>query len=533
MMVDVARVLRWRLVALAVGIGMAAAGAFAEETARGTVFHDENGNGVLDDGEPGLEGVLVSNGRDVTATHGDGRYELPVWDDCIVFVIKPRDWAVPVDENKLPRFHYIHNPGGSPELEYPGVEPTGPLPAAIDFPLTRHEDPETYTAIAFADPQPYNLGQIEYLAFDVVSELVGTDAVFGMTLGDIVGDQLNLFEPMNEVVGQIGIPWWNIAGNHDLNFDGEGFWDVSKTFQRVYGPPWYAFEYGPVSFIALHSTDWHGDGYTGGVNEDQLAFMRNYLAHVPEDNLVVLLMHIPLIHDDDQVPGHAIENPADVLAVLENHPNSMSLSGHWHNQTHYFVEQGEHGWMHEEPHHHFVVGTASGSWWRGHHDEYGIPHATMDDGTPNGYLILTFEGNAYRFVWKPARRPIEWQMNIYAPDTVARADIAETEIVANAWSDSARCTVEMRLNGEGPWVAMERYIGPDPNFQRLQTLNAFIPEQLGGEVIDFYDYSHWENLYSLWRAPMPDLEPGGHRITVRFTDLFGQVFENHRVIRVE
>ncbi|MFP4191720.1 MAG: hypothetical protein ACLFU6_06565 [Candidatus Hydrogenedentota bacterium] len=65
---------------------------------------------------------------------------------------------------------------------------------------------------------------------------------------------------------------------------------------------------------------------------------------------------------------------------------------------------------------------------------------------------------------------------------MAQAGIPDTEIGANAWSDSARCPVEMRLNGEGPWVAMERYIGPDPNFQRPQTLNAFIPEELGREV---------------------------------------------------
>ena len=56
-----------------------------------------------------------------------GTYELPVTDDTIIFVAKPRGWQTRIDEKNMPRFYYIHKPEGSPDDDYkfPGVEPTG------------------------------------------------------------------------------------------------------------------------------------------------------------------------------------------------------------------------------------------------------------------------------------------------------------------------------------------------------------------------------------------------------------------------
>ena len=74
----------------------------------------------------------VVNGVQITKTDSQGRYELPVTDDTILFVIKPRDWKTPLSKNKTPQFYYIHKPQGSPQgLKYAGVPPTGPLPPAV------------------------------------------------------------------------------------------------------------------------------------------------------------------------------------------------------------------------------------------------------------------------------------------------------------------------------------------------------------------------------------------------------------------
>ena len=32
-------------------------------------------------------------------------------------------------------------------------------------------------------------------------------------------DDLSLYPRLNRIIGQIGVPWYNIGGNHDLNFE--------------------------------------------------------------------------------------------------------------------------------------------------------------------------------------------------------------------------------------------------------------------------------------------------------------------------
>jgi hypothetical protein len=75
-------------------------------TVTGVVFEDRSGTGVRQPDDPGIAGVLVSNGHDVVRTDADGRYALPVDDEAVIFVIKPTGYAVPVDHVMLPRFYY-------------------------------------------------------------------------------------------------------------------------------------------------------------------------------------------------------------------------------------------------------------------------------------------------------------------------------------------------------------------------------------------------------------------------------------------
>ncbi len=76
---------------------VASSAASAAEVARGYVFNDKNGNGIFDRNESGVRGVEVSNGREVVSTNGRGQYALPVSNDTILFVIKPRGWTTALD----------------------------------------------------------------------------------------------------------------------------------------------------------------------------------------------------------------------------------------------------------------------------------------------------------------------------------------------------------------------------------------------------------------------------------------------------
>ncbi len=496
--------------------GIVAATAHAQETARGVVYNDRNGDGIRGAGEGGIAGVRVSNGLDVVKTDSSGQYELPISSDSIVFVIKPAGWRVAVDENNLPRFYYIHKPAGSPASKYPGVTPTGPLPASIDFPLYRHNEPNTFHVIFFGDTQPRNVEEVNYIAHDVVEELVGSDAVFGVTLGDIVFNDLSVFPVLNDVVGTIGVPWYNVIGNHDLNFETTDDTLADETYERFYGPNYYAFDFAQVHFIVLDNVVWTGEDYHGEFGARQLDFVRNDLEHVPADRLVVVMMHIPL---------NSIDDRNELLKILAERPNTFSISAHWHRQGEFFLTEAGAGL---EGHHHLVHGTVCGSWFTGVKDEYGIPHAMMSDGTPNGYSIGTFKGNEYSLRYKAARRPPEFQMSIYAPEVVASADSASHEVVANVFLGSSQSTVEMRVGNTAEWTPMTLDARPDPYFVDVRNRELELPESAGRKLPEVANSTH------VWVAKLPANLPAGPVIIyVRTTDMFGQTFYGNRILRVE
>lgn len=507
---------------LAILVVLASVPAWGQSLAQGRVFHDANGDRVLGDGEAGVPDALVSNGRDVVRTGTDGRWELPVTDDTILFVIKPSGWRVPLSRDKVPQYYYIHKPNGSPPLQRAGVAPTGPLPATIDFPLQPSEEPDKFRAIFFGDTQARGIREVNFVAHDAVEELIGSDAAFGVTLGDIVADDVELFDEIAGAIGRIGAPWYYIFGNHDTNRGTNDDRLSDETFERVFGPPTYAFEYGRVCFIGLDSVYVKPEGgYEGRFTDDQLAFVANYLAQVPQDRLVVLMMHIPVM---------ACKNGRDLMALLEGRPHTFSISAHAHEQSNHFLGE-DRGWKGAEPHHHLVNATVCGSWWCGSFDELGIPHATMNDGAPNGYSIIEFDGNRYRVRFKATRRPDDYQMNIYLPDEVERAQVASTEVLVNVFAGSARSKVELRFGDDGEWMPLEQTRTTDPQCQRMHEQSAaFTVEQeelLGWKMDPPSRTSH------MWKGVLGvNPEPGTYTVTVRTTDMFGQTWTAHRILRV-
>jgi hypothetical protein len=495
----------------------------AEAIAQGTVYHDSNGNRRFDAGEMPLPQVRVSNGREIVVTDAQGRYALPVSDDCTLFVIKPAGWRTPLNEQRLPQFYYAHKPNGSPDLKYGGVPPTGPLPDAIDFPLYPQAEPAQFKAILFGDPQPRDQKEVDYIAHDVIEELIGTDASFGVTLGDIAFDDLRMLEAQARAIALLGIPWYNVIGNHDINYDAQNDRHSDETFERVFGPPYYSFDYGTVHFVVLDDIEWLVDTpgkkgrYRGGFGAEQLEFVRNDLGQIPENQLVVLMMHIPLTDVHDRQP---------LYRLIERRPFCISISGHTHYHAHHFVTR-EDGWRGAEPHHHIINVTVSGSWWSGAPDERGIPHTMMACGAPNGYSFITFDGHEYKLDFKAAGRSADYQMNISAPDVVSVEAAAQTSVFANVFNGSERSQVEMQIDTSPEWITMRRTVAVDPVFQRMFDLEKSLQTTAWRAMTRPVPSQH------LWQANLPaDLEPGSHLIRVRSIDMQGRPHNGYRVVRV-
>ena len=270
--------------------------------ARGTVFLDANRNSRLDAGERGIAGVLVSNGREVVASGAGGRYELPAYDDMNLFITKPAGYATPVSRELVPRFAYIHKVAGSPPLRFGGIEPTGPLPRAINFPLIEDPVGDRFQCLVFGDTQTYTNQEVSYVRDTLGRMLVSRDTSAVECLlfeGDVMGDDLSLYGRFKRIVAAGGVPQYYVGGNHDLDFDATDDAHSFDTFRREWGPEYYSFDIGRVHFVVLDNVRYPCNGvddhafcdparnptYNGVIHERQLAWLRNDLAHVPADTL--------------------------------------------------------------------------------------------------------------------------------------------------------------------------------------------------------------------------------------------------------
>ena len=498
------------------------------QTASGYVFNDLNRNGIMEIGEDGIQEICVSNGLDVVQTDPQGKWELPISDDTGIFLIKPANYSVPVNKNMSPQYYYLHKPNGSPNLEKIGVNPTGDLPESIDFPLILTQEENEFSALFFGDTQASSPNEVHYINHDVVEELIGTGAKFGITLGDIVGHDLDLFAGISEGIAQIGIPWYYIFGNHDSNRDAKKNVHRDETFEKYFGPSNYAFEYGQVAFIGFNDVHFDSTGkYRPHFSTDQINFLKNYLQYVPEEKLIVLMMHIPIFR---------AENKEQIFDLLITRPNTFSISGHVHDQLNVFVGR-DNGWENDEPHHHLINATVCGSWWAGQNDETGIPHATMNDGTPNGYSIITFSGNQYSVKFKAARKPDNYQMNIYAPNIVKVESLDTTKILVNVFAGSEKSTVDMKIGKSGNWLPLKKVKVIDPECFRMYKLSPILDqkyneialeETLGWKMDKPHISSH------IWEGKIdPTLSVGVHTIKVRTTDMYGQTYRSNRIMYVE
>jgi hypothetical protein len=477
---------------------------------RGVVFHDENADGIHQpDSEPGIPDIAVSNGQEVVITEEDGSYTLPARDDMSVFVSTPNDWAVPLDEDNIPQMAYEHKPEGSPPLRFGGLEPTGPLPEAINFPMVPTQPTDDFSCVVMGDTQPYSNTEVGYVRDSIVNDLLSQDlddAQCMLLLGDVMGDDLGLLPRFKQVMGAAGLPQYYIHGNHDYDFDATDDADSADTWRREYGPPYYSFDIGQVHFVVLDNVvypctdedqpancnDPESPAYNGRITDRQMEWLANDLAHVDEDTLVVLNHHIPLVSFiDNAQETHQTDNAQELYELLEGR-EVVSLSGHTHTLEQLLPGESYAGWsqavgVDELPFHHVVAGAPSGAWYSGDLDWDGVPMSLGRLGEPRGYMVFEFSGADYtesyyasghdpdRQMWASFNTPQyrEWFEELRAwtaenPNTAEEIppvninDLADTKLftpqdldqgvylTANVWNSSRDSEVSVSINGGDP-----------------------------------------------------------------------------------
>ena len=410
--------------------------------ATGSVFEDLSRDGRRQSDEPGISGVLVSNGTEVVRTDAAGRYTLPVYEDMTVMVIKPAGYRTPVNDDLIPQFAYAHKPGGTPgSFRYGGLPPTGPLPAEINFPLVRGSQEDSFSCVVMGDTQPYSNNEVGYIRDSILETLLDRDLADSpcmILLGDVMGDDLGLLPRFMNMMSAAGLPQYYVHGNHDYDFDATSDADSADSWRRLYGPNYFAFEIGQALLVALDNvvypcTEADATGhavagdrarcgqqppvYNGRVDDRQMQWLGNLLAEVPKDRLVVLMHHIPLVSFIDSATGrHQTDNAQDLYTLLRGRP-ALSLSGHTH--TYEYLSAGEWFGQWEEmvgvrrlPFDHVIGGAPSGNWFSGDFGFDGVPLAFGRGGTPPGLMMIRFDGNRFRVEYQAANQPPSRQMGL-------------------------------------------------------------------------------------------------------------------------
>ena len=498
--------------------------AIAQSSVSGYVYHDRNNNSIKDRNEKGIANVAVSNGVEVTKTDENGRYSLPLYGDNLVFVIKPSGYQTKIGSHNLPEFYYNFKPQGSPDnFKYKGVSPTGALPKEVNFPLYAEQEQKDFQILVFGDPQPYSEQEIDYFKRGIVTEVKNNkkNAVFGISLGDLVGDDLSLHQSYKNAVKEIGIPWYNVMGNHDMNYEAKEDKYSDETFEANFGPNNYAFNYGNVHFLILDDILYpdprDGKGYWGGFREDQLKFIENDLKLVDKNKLIVLSFHIQMKPEREGDDHFRMEDRQKLFDILKPFENVLMMSAHTHKQTQIFYGKGD-GWEGMKNLHELNMGTTSGDWYSGTVDELGVPVSVMRDGTYRGYSFVNFKDNKYSIDYKVAGKPEDFMIQLHVPEVISQTR-SSARIFANFFTGAENDVVEYRIDG-GDWKKMEFMKTIDPAYM----LSVF-KWDTATELYQGRRPSNPEPSNHIWSAGFPkNLKIGKHKVEVRATDMYGKTF---------
>ncbi len=401
--------------------------------------------GEVTAGGKGIAGVAVTDGLRITETDHDGSYEL-VTDGRkpFVYITIPAGYKIPTNPTGTARF-------------YERIEANSQGEARISFELDQREvDGQNHHFLLLADPQTQNDYEVERFHSETVPDIsnlvngYSDQPVFGLGCGDLMFDNLELFPEYEKAVDNMGIPFFQVLGNHDILFDVRSTEASYEVFYEYFGPAYYSFDVGEVHYVVLNDIFWHGGGYVGYLDRDQLDWLEADLARIEDGRTVVVSLHIPVLSKQyvrlgrDSPPTHiAVQNREELYRLLEPF-NAHILSGHTHEHEHVF----EHG-VHEHIH-----GTVCGAWWSG---------PICWDGTPNGYGLYEVRGSELRWHYKSTGFDLDHQLRTYER---GRDPEAPDEIVANVWNWDPDWSVVWYEGGDRRG-GMSQRLGLDPKSVEL------------------------------------------------------------------
>ena len=422
---------------------------------------------VRDSSGRGIEGVAVSDGFSVVESGANGYYSMIVSPDAwYIFISLPSEYEVPINEYGQPCFYQRYSPekrdydftlkplAGGKESKFALFVLTD-LHISTSYRQTRFEREALPSILKHA------------------SEVKQSIPCYGVALGDLI-DNSNSKNTSSERLNvrallannRFGFPLFNTMGNHDnTHYDASNPAQSDATsstfnlkaqrdYEDVFGPVNYSFNRGDVHIVVMrniiYSTNTTSNNYEVGFTDAQWEWLKQDLALVPKDKMVVLGAHIKM-HNESK--NHITE----VTALLGEYKEAHIFTGHSHIQRNY-PTSGSTKKVFEHN-----LGAICGAGW----------YCKMgEDGTPNGYNVFIGEGATfsdwYRMAYNKRLDSRSQQMRLYRGDAVTGAampsapgttdnpdgvkgfykfNFAENVLLANVYNADSKWSVKVYEDG--------------------------------------------------------------------------------------
>jgi len=397
-------------------------------------------NGIVRVGGIGAQNIPVTDGISVIGTSADGTFQLVTdTNQNYIYLSLPAGANIPV------------NPTGT-ALFYKKVKSNGKDEIDVEFELSKNNMPNSkHTLLALADPQMKDLDDVKRFHSETIPDLIqtikrtGRESTFSIALGDIMYNNLELFPLYEKGIDMLGIPAFQVVGNHDIDMNNKSDALSTITFQKHFGPAYYSFNRGEIHYVIMDDVFWTGDGYIGYIPQYQLDWLKADLSFVEKGRRVVVCTHIPIYNKQHE--RHDVEKPRQNVVVLNREAlykilepyKVLMISGHMH-ESEYLTDHGF------DIH---VCGAVCGAWWTGN-----ICH----EGTPSGYTIYSADGSDLSWQYKGVGKDISDQINLFKASDDSSIP---NHVIANVWAYNPEWEVIWFEDGIKKGE-MKRWLGKDP-----------------------------------------------------------------------
>lgn len=438
---------------------------------------DAKGNGIAN--------VVVNDGIHFVTTDAKGAWSLSSDTTLSKFV-----------SISVPAAYNLPQTNGLADKFYVSVGKMSKAGNNHNFVLEKRKSPnDKFYYIAVSDPQVRNEANMKRWKQETVTDLVETintlkksREVVGATLGDLVFDNMPLFNEYKTSLENTGATFFQCIGNHDFDKQFQDLHNMAlgtpvygeMVYNKYFGPTDYSFNIGKVHVITIKDLNYVGNKrYIESITGQQIAWLKKDLSYIPKGSLVILNMHAPAWNSIGK-DGN-VRNAAELQEALKDY-NVHVFTGH----THFFQNNEVSKNLYEHN-----IGAACGAWWAGWVNQCGAP---------NGYMIVDVDGTNVKWHYKSTRHNLNYQFKLY---NKGRFTTQSSFVVANVWDWDNSCRVV--------WYQDDKRMGDMEQFVDSDEERA---EQLK-------DRSQAVKTAHLFRAMPSD---GAKQIKVEFTNRFGEVY---------